>query len=100
MYAFGQGLPELRKRVETDLESPKWTKQKVLALTISLLEETHNRIGNSYYTSTKNTYGLSTLRSGHVDIYKNKLKFEFKGKRGKTHRVTIKNKKLIKLIQQ
>ncbi|WP_273290759.1 hypothetical protein [Winogradskyella sp.] len=35
---------------------------------ISLLEETHIRIGNSYYASTKNTYGLSTIRSRHVDI--------------------------------
>ncbi|WP_370000095.1 DNA topoisomerase IB [Winogradskyella sp.] len=100
MYAFGKQLPKLREKVEYDLKSSKWSKQKVLALIISLLEETHIRIGNAYYASANKTYGLSTLRTRHVDIYKGKLKFEFKGKRGKEYCVTIRNKKLIKLVQQ
>lgn len=100
MYAFGKRLPKLREKVENDLKSKKWNQSKVLALILKLLEETHIRIGNSYYAKNNDTYGLSTLRTKHVDIYKNKLKFEFVGKRGKEHCVTVRNKKLIKLVQQ
>ena len=100
MYAFGKRLPKLRAKVELDLKNNTWNKSKVLALILRLLEETHIRIGNTYYAQTNNTYGLSTLRSKHVDIYKDRLKFEFVGKRGKEHRVTVRNKKLIKLVEQ
>ncbi|NNE31977.1 MAG: DNA topoisomerase IB [Winogradskyella sp.] len=100
MYAFGLQLPKLRAQVEIDLKHKKWTRTKVLALILKLLEETHVRIGNSYYAKTNETYGLSTLRSKHVDIYKDKLKFEFVGKRGKQHSITIRNKKLIRLVSQ
>lgn len=100
MSAFGHQLPKLRNQVEKDLSDTYWSKKKVLALVVKLLEETHIRIGNSYYAKNNNTYGLSTLRSKHVDLYKNKLKFEFVGKRGKKHSVTLRNKKLVKLVEQ
>lgn len=100
MHAFGQRLPRLRAKAERDLKAKSWNQSKVLALILKLLEETHIRIGNTYYAQNNDTYGLSTLRSRHVDFYKNKLKFEFVGKRGKEHSVTLRNKKLIKLVQQ
>ena len=64
------------------------------------MEETHIRIGNHYYAKKNKTYGLSTFRTRHVKTYKNRIKFEFIGKKGKEHSVTVKNKKLIKLVNQ
>ena len=100
MYDFGKVLPNIRTRVDTDLRQRKWTKTKVLALVLKLLEETHIRIGNQHYAKHNKTYGLSTLRTKHVDTYKDKMKFEFIGKKGKEHKVTVKNKKLVKLVNQ
>lgn len=100
MYAFGKALPSIRANVEKDLKQKQFTKTKVLALIVKLLEETHIRIGNQQYAAKNKTYGLSTLRTKHVDIYKNKMKFEFVGKRGISHKVTVRDKKLIKLVNQ
>lgn len=100
MAAFGKALPKIRKQVDKDLDEPELTRRKVLALVIRLMEETHIRIGNSYYAKENKTYGLSTFRTRHVKNYKNNVKFEFIGKKGKEHSVTVKNKKLIKLINQ
>lgn len=100
MHAYGKKLPQIRQRVDLDLKSKGWSKTKVLALVVRLLEETHIRIGNSHYAKTNESYGLSTLRSKHVEFFNNRLKFEFVGKRGKEHCVTVRNKKLIKLVQQ
>lgn len=100
MSTFGRKLPKIRKRVEADLDLREMNQRKVMALVIRLMEETHIRIGNAYYAKENKTYGLSTLRSRHVKISKNNMKFEFVGKKGKEHSVTIKNKKLIKLVNQ
>jgi DNA topoisomerase-1 len=64
------------------------------------MEETHIRIGSEQYATRNKSYGLSTLRKKHVNLYKNKLKFEFSGKKGKKHLVTIRNKKLIRLVSR
>ena len=100
MTEFGKVLPKLRKTVETDLDLPTMSQRKVLALVIRLMEETHIRIGNAYYAKNNKTYGLSTLRTRHVKTSKNNLKFEFVGKKGKEHSITVKNKKLVKLVNQ
>ena len=98
MAAFGKQLPKIRERIEKDLSEKGWPKRKVVALVIKLMDETHIRIGNEQYARRNKSYGLSTLRKKHVDIYKNRVKFEFVGKKGKKHTVTVRNKKLIRLV--
>lgn len=100
MTAFGENLAKIRKQVDQDLDLPEMSQRKVLALVLRLMEETHIRIGNHYYAKKNKTYGLSTFRTRHVKTYKNKMKFEFIGKKGKEQAVTVKNKKLIKLVNQ
>ncbi len=100
MIAFGNVLPEMRTQIEKDLSLQKMTKRKCLALVLKMMEETHIRIGNEYYAKKNKTYGLSTLRTKHLDVLKNKIKFEFVGKKGKNHTVEVKDKKLRKLVMQ
>ncbi len=100
MTAFGKKLPQIRKKVDADLDLPGMCKQKVLALIIRLMEETHIRIGNDYYAQKNKTYGLSTFRTRHVKTYDDEVKFEFVGKKGKEHSISVQNKELIKLINQ
>ncbi len=100
MISFGKALPKIRKQIAQDLEEPIMNEQKILALVIRLMEETHIRIGNEYYATKNKTYGLSTLRTKHVKSSRGKLNFEFVGKKGKEHSVSVTNKKLIKLINK
>jgi len=100
MHDFGLLLPKIRKKVNKDLAQKTWNKSKVLALVVKLLEETHIRIGNEQYAKRNKTYGLTTLRTKHLLKENNKLRFEFTGKRGKHHKITIRNKKLIRLINK
>lgn len=100
MISFGEQLPKIRERVDQDLDQKGWSKSKILALIVRLMEETHIRIGNEQYAKRNKTYGLSTLRTRHVNTYKDTLKFEFKGKKGKHHKITLRNKRLIKLVSR
>ncbi|PVW17339.1 DNA topoisomerase IB [Marixanthomonas spongiae] len=100
MAAFGKILPKIRKQIEEDLKRPKMDQRKCLAVVLHLMEETHIRIGNSYYAKNNKSYGLSTLRTKHVAVMDNKLLFEFTGKKGKKHRIPLKDKRLQKLVLQ
>lgn len=95
---FGKYLPKIREQVDQDLAQKEWCKNKVTALVIRLMEETHIRIGNEKYAKDNKSYGLSTLRKKHINIDKNTLRFEFVGKKGVKHTITTRNKQLVKLV--
>ncbi|GEQ87164.1 DNA topoisomerase [Patiriisocius marinistellae] len=98
MVAFGNVLPKIRAQVEKDLEPEVMTKLKCLALIIKLMEETHIRIGNEYYAKRNKTYGLSTMRTKHLELQNKDLRFHFIGKKGKEHSISIQDQKLQKLV--
>lgn len=100
MFSFGKKLPLIRKQLERDLNKKGWSKEKVIALIIRLMEETHIRIGNSQYEKENKSYGLTTLRKRHINIYKDRLHIEYIGKKGIQHKVSVRNKKLIKLVNK
>jgi DNA topoisomerase I len=99
LYEFGKVLPLLRKRIEQDICSAALSKEKVLATVVSLMERTFIRIGNSEYEKLYGSYGLTTLKDGHVTISGSVIKFSFKGKKGIFHSVTLKNKRLAKIVK-
>lgn len=98
--AFGKLLPKIRAQVDEDLDLHGMPQRKVLALVIRLMEETHIRIGNDCYAKRNKSYGLSTLRSRHLKVSRGRMKFHFIGKKGKEHSVTVRNKKLVRLINK
>ncbi|WP_335964380.1 DNA topoisomerase IB [Galbibacter sp. PAP.153] len=100
MNAFGKALPVIREKVDNDLKQKGLPKKKVLALIVRLMDETHIRIGSDHYAKSNNSYGLSTMRTRHLKTVDHKMKFHFVGKKGKKHRITIKSKRLQRLILQ
>ncbi len=95
---FGRALPSIRKQLEADLKLPGMPLDKVLAVIVSLMERTNIRVGNSVYEKLYGSFGLTTLKDKHVDIKGSSLRFSFVGKKGIRHDITLKNKKLAKLV--
>lgn len=100
MFEFGKLLPSIRLRVEEDLASKELSEGKVLATIVSLMERTFIRIGNDDYEKLYGSYGLTTLKDGHVKVNGSTVKFSFKGKKGIEHNITLRNQKLAKLVQR
>jgi DNA topoisomerase I len=98
MLAFSEALPRLRKRVEEDLAKPGLPREKVLATVVRLLECTAIRVGNDEYARSNRSFGLTTLQDRHVEISGSKLRFEFRGKSGKTHRVALSDRRLASIV--
>ncbi|CAN5428176.1 hypothetical protein BH23BAC1_BH23BAC1_18010 [soil metagenome] len=100
MLEFGKFLPVIRERIEKDLSSRGLTKNKVLALVVSIMERTFIRIGNASYEKLYGSYGLSTFRDKHAKINGSTVSFKFIGKKGKLQEIELKNKKLAKLVKK
>lgn len=96
---FGDALPKLRRRLRKDLALPGLPREKVLALVISLLEETMIRVGNDAYAKQNNSYGLTTLRSRHVEARKGRITFHFRGKSGLWRDVELDDRRLVKAVR-
>ncbi|PBQ32883.1 DNA topoisomerase I [Sphingobacteriaceae bacterium] len=100
LHEFGTVLPQIRVQLEKDLSLPGLPLQKILALIVSLMEQTNIRIGNDQYEKLYGSYGLTTLKDKHVKFSGNNVQFAFKGKKGVHHSISINNKRLALLVKQ
>jgi DNA topoisomerase-1 len=99
--AFGQALPSMRARVEADLSLPGLPREKVLAAVVRLLETTLIRVGNDEYARSNQSYGLTTMRDQHVRLEdSSRMRFAFRGKSGKTHNITLKDRRLATIVKR
>lgn len=100
LYEFAKALPALRKKLEKDISLPQLCERKVLATVILLMERTYIRVGNYGYEKMNGSYGLTTLKDRHVVIRSGEMNFSFKGKKGIYHDISLRNKKLAKIVKE
>jgi DNA topoisomerase I len=100
LHDFGKALPAIRLQLEKDLSIPGLTERKVLAAVVSLMERTNIRIGSAFYEKSYGSYGLTTLKDKHVKFEGNAVTFSFTGKKGVSHNIKLKNKKLSQIIKK
>src|ERR1700730_950023 len=100
MIDFAAALPRIRQRTDRDLERSGLPREKVLATVVRLLEETRIRVGNEAYRKENGSYGLTTLRNRHVDVIGSEVRFTFRGKSGKHHRVELQDRRVARIIKR
>jgi DNA topoisomerase-1 len=99
MLEFAKGLPAIRKTIDEHMSLRGLPREKVLATVVHLLENTLIRVGNSDYVKQNKSYGLTTLRDPHVKVQGGELRFQFKGKSGKTWRLQVKDRRVAKIVK-
>jgi DNA topoisomerase-1 len=99
MLEFAQALPALRARVAEHMALRGLPREKVLATVVHLLETTLIRVGNDDYARDNKSYGLTTLRNPHVKVDGAELRFQFKGKSGKTWRLQVKDRRIARIVR-
>jgi DNA topoisomerase-1 len=99
MLAFAKALPTIRATVARDLKLTGLPREKMLATVVSLLEETAIRVGNEEYARDNDSYGLTTFEDEHAEITPTKVRFHFRGKSGKMHEVTVRDRRLARIVK-
>ena len=101
MIEFGAQLPKLRRRLKQDRAQQGLPKHKVLAVIVTLLDETLIRVGNEEYARANRSYGLTTLRDKHVKFLRDgRATFSFRGKSGRQHEVVLDDRRLGRIIKR
>ena len=100
MTLFADALPRIRARVREDLARPGLPREKVLATIVKLMEETCIRVGNEEYAKTNKSFGLTTLRTRHVEVNGSRIHFDFQGKSGKRHAIDLQDRRLARIVQR
>lgn len=99
LLEFGKALPTLRKQLAIDLNQRNLTASKVIATVVSLMERTYIRVGSGEYEKQNGSHGITTLKDKHVVIAGDTIRFSFKGKKGVSHDITLKSKRLARIVK-
>jgi DNA topoisomerase-1 len=96
---FARALPRLRERIDADLRRRELPRERVVASIVWLLDNTLIRVGNAVYARDNKSFGLTTLRTRHVEVEGAKLRFAFKGKSGKEWKLGLVDRRMAKIIR-
>ena len=96
---FARALPRIRERIAEDMGKRGMPREKVLATVVSLLDRTLIRVGNGEYAKENGSYGLTTLRTRHLEVNGTELRFHFKGKSGKTWRLSMRDRRIARVVR-
>ena len=99
LIGFAKALPVIRRRTNADLRRKQLERNKVIALVVQLLEKTLIRVGNDEYARHNRSFGLTTLRDGHVDVRGGRVHFVFRGKSGVEHEIALDDRRLARIVK-
>lgn len=99
LIPFASCLPRLRRQLAADMRKPGLPREKVIAVVVTLLEQTLIRVGNEDYARDNGSFGLTTLRNRHVKVKGGELRFTFRGKSGKDWQLAIRDRRVAKVVR-
>ena len=89
MERFAKALPRLRARAEADLGVKGLTSDRILGLSVRLLDVGFFRIGGEEYAEENESFGLATLRREHVRFERGVAVFDYPAKSGQRRVVAL-----------
>jgi DNA topoisomerase-1 len=93
-------ISKLEKKVKLDLLKDNYTKEKLIAVIIKIMNLCNFRCGNKKYEEKYGSHGLTTLHKKHISIKKNETIIDFIGKKGIVNNCIINNKEVNAIIKK
>jgi DNA topoisomerase-1 len=82
MLDFARALPQLRRRLASDLALDGMPRERALACAARLLDRGFFRIGSEDYAEENETYGVATMQKRHVAVDGDEVTFDYEAKGG------------------
>jgi DNA topoisomerase-1 len=92
-------ISKLEDKIKNDLRKRIYTKEKLIAVIITLMNTCNFRGGNKKYEENYGSYGLTTLHKSHIRFKENFAVIDFIGKKGVQNKCSIKDKNIIKILK-
>ena len=87
LIRFGEKLPDIRAAMSADMDRDRLDRARVAAIALRLINLGWFRPGSERYAKESRTFGITTLRKGHVDVRGQRVRLDFRGK----HRVRVRS---------
>jgi DNA topoisomerase-1 len=100
MAAFGEVLPDVRARIDRDLDLRGLPREKVLAAVLRMIDTTLVRVGNDEYARLNASFGATTMRNDHAVVRGDRVRFAFRGKHGAQIEGRIGDRRLARIVRR
>jgi DNA topoisomerase-1 len=90
----------LKKKINNDLNVYGFTKNKLIALVLKIMDLCNFRGGNKIYEKKYGSYGLTTLHKKHIIIKNKYIEIDFVGKKGVNNNCVIQNKNIQDIVKK
>ena len=87
LIRFGDRLPDIRAAMSADMDRDSLDRERVAAVALRLINLGWFRPGSERYAKKSRTFGITTLRKGHVDVREHRVRLDFRSK----HRVRVRS---------
>ncbi|WP_245682011.1 DNA topoisomerase IB [Actinomadura kijaniata] len=95
---LAERLPRVRERVTEHLTGRGYTRERVLAAAVRLIDLGFFRIGGEEYAEANGTYGLATVLREHVTCSRGRITFEYLAKGNKERHQSIAEEDVCKVV--
>ncbi len=92
-------LPDMRRRIATDLRRRGLERDRVLALAVHLLDLGYFRAGGEQYAEENNSFGISTLLCEHVTLQREAVEFDYPAKSGVRRTLIIDDPEVVRSVR-
>jgi DNA topoisomerase-1 len=89
----------LKNKINNDLNQENYTKEKVIALILKIMDLCNFRGGTKKYEKKYGSHGITTLHKRHILFKKDLVEIEFIGKKGVNNYCSIDNKKVVSILK-
>jgi DNA topoisomerase-1 len=97
-------LPRIRRVLREDAKPHARVQSldadTVAATVLRVISETFCRVGGERYAKENGTFGITTLRKSHVDLYDGTACFEYTGKGSIRQRQVVHDRELVRLVRR
>jgi len=100
LIRFAERLPDLRLAMAEHMEHDSLDRLRVSAIAMRLINAGWFRVGSERYAKESRTYGITTLRKGHVKARGKKISFDFRGKHRTVVRTTLVDQELAEAVKE
>lgn len=90
----------LKRKINNDLNVYGFTKNKLIALVLKIMDLCNFRGGNKIYEKKYGSYGLTTLHKKHISIKNKHIEIDFIGKKGVNNNCIIQNKNIQDIVKK
>jgi DNA topoisomerase-1 len=100
LILFAERLPDLRAAMYEHMDNDALDRERVSAIATRLINRGWFRVGTERYAKESRTFGITTLRKGHVRVRGHRIAFHFRGKHRAVIRTTLVDAELAEAMKE